>query len=125
VARKLVTIAWLMLKNNEQYRYAVAKRVHKKFTGLRSTATGELTRSKRGSAAKDLPAAYIKHGLPPVRRFDELPAGERQMLRDRRLEPAVRELHARPVHFLYIPHRCTQLRHGILEALLWRPMSDQ
>ncbi len=97
VARKLVTIAWLMLKNNEPYRYAVANRVHKKFTRLRFTATGELTRSKRGSAPKDLPAAYVKHGLPPVRRFDELPAGERQMLRDRGLEPAVRELHAQPV----------------------------
>ena len=96
VARKLVTIAYLMLKNNEPYRYAVARRVHEKFTGLGSTATGKPTRSKPGSAPRDLPAACAKHGLPPVRRFDELPAGERRMLHDRGLEPAVRELHAQP-----------------------------
>ena len=96
VARKLVTIAYLMLKNNEPYRYAVAKRVHEKFTGLGTAATGKPARSKPGSAPRDLPAACAKHGLPPVRRFDELPAGEQRMLRDRELEPTVRELHAQP-----------------------------
>jgi transposase len=96
VARKLVTIAYLMLKNNEPYRYAVTKRVHEKFTTLRSNTTGKVTRTKRGSAPKDLPAACAVHGLPPVRRFNELPAGEQQMLRDRDLEPAVRALHAQP-----------------------------
>lgn len=96
VARKLVTIAYLMLKNNEPYRYAQAKRVHEKFTGLQSAATGKVARGKPGSAPVDLPAACAKHGLPPVRRFDELPAGERRILKDRGLEPAVRALHAQP-----------------------------
>jgi hypothetical protein len=96
VARKRVTIAYLMLKSNEPYRYAVCKRVHQKFTGLRSAATGKIKRGKPGSAPKDLPAACARHGLPPVRRFEELPAGERRMLHERGLEPAVRELHGQP-----------------------------
>ena len=96
VARKLVCIAYQMLKNNEPYRYAVTKRVHEKFTSLQATATGQPVRSKRGSVPTDLPAACVKHGLPPVHRFEELPAGERRMLHDRGLEPAVRELHAQP-----------------------------
>jgi transposase len=96
VARKLVTIAYLMLKNNEPYRYAVVKRVHQKFTGLRSTVAGKPTRAKPGNVPKDLSEACATHGLPPIRRFDELPAGERRVLRERGLEPAVRELHAQP-----------------------------
>lgn len=96
VARKRVTIAYLMLKNNEPYRYAVCKRVHEKFTSLQSTATGKAVRSKRGSVPTDLPAAYAKHGLPPVRRFEDLPGGERRMLQERGLEPAARELRAQP-----------------------------
>ena len=99
VARKLVTIAYLMLKKNEPYRYAVSKRVHEKFTGLRSVATGRTARGKPGSMPKDLPAACERHGLPPVRRFEQLPAGERRMLAERDLEPAVRELHAQPGRF--------------------------
>ena len=92
----MVTIAYLMLKNNEPYRYAVAKRVHEKFTGLRTVAAGKPTRSKPGSVPKDLAAACATHGLPPIRRFDELPAGERRVLREGGLEETVREMHAQP-----------------------------
>jgi hypothetical protein len=96
VARKLVTIAYLMLKSNEPYRYAITKCVHEKFTGLRSVATGKPMRGKPGSVPKNLPAACERHGLPSVRRFDQLPAGERRMLQERGLERDVRELHAQP-----------------------------
>ena len=94
VARKLVTIAYLMLKNNEPYWYAVAKRVHEKFTGLRSAATGKVARGKPGSVPTDLPATCAKHGLPAVRRFDDLPAGERRMLHDRGLAGGARAARA-------------------------------
>jgi transposase len=96
VARKLVTIAWLMLKNNEPYRYAVVEQVHRKFRGLRSVATGGKAAPRAGRAAsqpRDLPEACQRYRLPPVRRFDELPAGEQRMLQGRRLERAVRKLH--------------------------------
>jgi len=76
VARKLVTIAYLMLKNNEPDRYAVAKRVHEKFTGLKFTATGKSGRLKSCDVPRDLPAACATHALPPVRHFDGLAAGE-------------------------------------------------
>jgi transposase len=94
VARKVVTIAYLMLKNNEPYRYAVVDRTHKKFTSLRSSVQATSVKRKRRSAPTDLPSAYSLHGLPAVRRFDELPAGERRMLHERGLEPAIRVLHA-------------------------------
>jgi len=70
--------------------------VHEKFTGLRSAATGKVALGKPGSAPADLPATCDRYGLPPVRRFGELPAGERRMLNDHGLEPAVRTLHAQP-----------------------------
>ena len=51
-ARKLVSIAWHMLKHNEPYRYAQPTTVQAKFDRLRLPATGK--RRKTGSA-KGLP----------------------------------------------------------------------
>jgi transposase len=47
-ARKLVVIAWHMLKANEPYRYAQPQTVEYKLEQLRVTATGE--KRKRGYA---------------------------------------------------------------------------
>jgi len=49
VARKLVTIAWHMLKNNEPYRYAQPKTVAAKLSRLRVRATG---RKNKGGLPK-------------------------------------------------------------------------
>lgn len=44
-----VRVAYLMLKNNEPYRYAVAKWVHEKFTGLKSVVRGKCNRLSRAT----------------------------------------------------------------------------
>ena len=56
-ARKLVTIAWHMLRNNEPYRYAQPTTLAAKFSRLRIRVTGQ---RKRGGTAKGAPrpAAY-------------------------------------------------------------------
>ena len=44
-ARKLITIAWHMLMNNEPYRYAQPKTMEAKFSRLRIRATGRKTKA--------------------------------------------------------------------------------
>jgi hypothetical protein len=51
-ARKLITIAWHMLKNNEPYRYAQPKTVQAKMSRLRILATGK---RKKGGLPKGSP----------------------------------------------------------------------
>lgn len=100
VARKLVAVAWLMLKHGEPYRYARPERMATKFAQLRSKYR------PRGSQAPALPDAglrtaaraglssvYTGAGLPPVTRPDELPAGERRMLAERQLTGFVEQLY--------------------------------
>jgi transposase len=91
-ARKLVTIAWHMLKNNEPYRYAIPYSTEKKLARLRVVATGEQRRRgpKKGVALSDaygtgkrtktipsLDTIYEREGLPPTA---PLPRGEMEML---------------------------------------------
>ena len=91
-ARKLVTIAWHMLKNKEPYRYAQPKTVEAKLSRLRIRATG---RKKKGGtprgqqrpahygsgvrtrAVPALDTVYASEQLPPL---PPLPAGEQSML---------------------------------------------
>jgi len=80
-ARKLVVIAWHMLKNNQPYRYAQPKNTATKLARLRVQATGK----RRGSGqtkgrsrpasygsgqwtrrTKALPAVYAEEGLPSL-----------------------------------------------------------
>jgi len=94
-ARKLVVIAWHMLKANEPYRYAHPQTVEYKLEQLRVTATGE--KRKRGYATgTPRPATYgsgqrvqrvrslgqvcERAALPPPMSVDHLPAGEVRML---------------------------------------------
>jgi transposase len=104
-ARKLVLIAWHMLKNNEPYRYAQPKTVQAKLGKLRVAATGRKRRGGNpkgaprpqtygsGRRTKAIPAldeAYAAEQLPPTR---PLSPGERRVLRDSGLEPFVRDIH--------------------------------
>lgn len=91
-ARKLVTIAWHMLTNNEPYRYAIPSAGQAKFDRLRIRATGH---KRQGGIAKgfprpaaygsgkptraipSLPEVYQDAGLPPIR---ALSPGEHKML---------------------------------------------
>ena len=91
-ARKLVTIAWHMLKNNEPYRYALPAATEEKLRKLRVLATGErrktgppkgqpapapLAPGVRSKTVKGLPAVYASENLPAL---PELKAAERRVL---------------------------------------------
>lgn len=90
-ARKLVTIAWHMLKNNEPYRYAQPKTVEAKYSRLRVRVTGKKKpggskgqkrpatygTGKRTRAVPALDRIYHSEGLPAL---PELPTGEKAML---------------------------------------------
>jgi transposase len=94
-ARKLVTIAWLMLKNNEPYRYANPTTTQQKLSRLRVTVTGQHRQAERrgrrpgvkngvNPATRLMPslgAICEQEGLPPVHGFEQLPAGEQRVLR--------------------------------------------
>lgn len=95
-ARKLVTIAWHMLKNNEPYRYAVSSTLEAKLARLRIRVTGQKRKGGnpkgaprnpqygkgRTRAVPALNALYEKEQLPPL----APPApGEVRMLEDQRL----------------------------------------
>ena len=95
-ARKLVTIAWHMLKNNEPYRYALPRATETKLSRVRVAAgqrkkTGPAAGTpaqKRSSKPKQptrlvhgLPELYASEGLPPL----APPPGELKMLEARSL----------------------------------------
>ena len=95
VARKLVTIAYLMMRNNETYRYALPQATDRKLARVRYASTGVRRKADRAAAAKPAvpagesagrpglwctrspPEVYRDDGLPPAKTMDELPAGER------------------------------------------------
>jgi transposase len=77
-ARKLVMIAWHMIRNNEPYRYATPRSTESKLSGFRIRATGEVRKSGRakgtkstaklpggGRTIKALDDVYAREGLPP------------------------------------------------------------
>jgi transposase len=101
VARKLVTIAYLMLKNNEPYRYAKPALMREKFAKLQGVgrgATGPGRRPRCTKAGSDLVDVYRAAELPPVSAPEGLPAGERRMLAERGLEPFVKGLYEAARH---------------------------
>jgi transposase len=96
-ARKLVVIAWHMLKHNEPYRYALPAPTRAKLSGLRIKATGErrptgagkgVPRSENYGTGRgvrrvpSLPEVYRTERLPVPTAPEELPAGEQRMLRE-------------------------------------------
>jgi hypothetical protein len=84
-ARKLVTIAYLMLKNNEPYRYAKIDVIKKKLVKCRGktqpapkiTAQVETSPPTAGSELIDL---YRLHGLPACQSPSEWSPGEQRAL---------------------------------------------
>ena len=83
-ARKLVTIAYLMLKNNEPYRYAKLAVVKDKFTDCRRKAQKTAPKQNKKSAkpleGSPLNNLYREHGLPTCQSPKEWSAGERRAL---------------------------------------------
>lgn len=100
VARKLVTIAFLMLKNNEPYRYAKPKLMAEKFTALERAASGKTPKSRKRKpgptvqARAGLAAVYVNAGLPKVTSPNELPEGEQRVLKEQKLNTFVEELYS-------------------------------
>lgn len=92
-ARKLVTIAFLMLKHQEPYRYAKPELMRKKFRELHHTATGERLPPQRTKRPRGLADIYRDLGLPDIAAPAALPKGERTMLEKRKLTAWVDELH--------------------------------
>jgi transposase len=107
-ARKMATIAFLMLKNNEPYRYAMPLPTRGKLARLRIAATGERKYAKPSLGKKGRPAnygskvhqvrwpglaeVYATEGLPPLATIDALAAGERQLLDRESLTETVRKM---------------------------------
>lgn len=104
-ARKLVTIAWHMLNNNEPYRYAQPKTVQAKLSRLRILATGKKKSgghpkgSKRpasygtGRSTKAVPSLdslYAEEQLPAL---PALQPGEQAMLEQQQLSDYVKSIH--------------------------------
>ena len=94
-ARKLVVIAWHMLKQNEPYRYAQPAATEAKLSRLRVRATGRRRKTgpakgsapaanqgtgKRSRGVRSLPEVYQAEGLPAARGPERLPAGEKGAL---------------------------------------------
>lgn len=107
-ARKLVTIAVLMLKHNEPYRYAQPKTVAAKLARLRVRAGGKKRKggTPRGSGrhpnygtgknerrTPGLAQVCQSEGLPAPTPLDQLPPGERRMLQETGTLEAVEQLH--------------------------------
>lgn len=94
-ARKLVTIAWLMLKNNEPYRYANPTSTQQKLSRLRIAVTGEHRRAEHKGRRPGVkngahpPSRLVpsigtvceQEGLPPTHGFEQLPVGEQRVLK--------------------------------------------
>ncbi len=94
-ARKLVGIAWLMLKNNEPYRYANPATTQQKLSRLRVAVTGKIRKPehkgrrpgvKNGAnppsrLVPSLERVCRQEGLPPVHGFEQLPVAEQRVLK--------------------------------------------
>ena len=99
-ARKLVTIAFLMLKHNEPYRYALPEPTQRKLADLdrrvgarkrRYERVEGLSRQHREPGTRvrnirSLPQVYEREGLPAAREPMHLPRGERRMLNEHGVE---------------------------------------
>jgi transposase len=102
-ARKMVTIAWHMLKNKEPYRYATPRCTDEKLASLRVRATGEKRKSGPSKGSKrvaklgsgksrtipSLDEVYDRQGLPGRQPLTE---GEKRTVRESGTEPYVASL---------------------------------
>jgi len=100
-ARKLVTIAFLMLKNNEPYRYAKLDVVKGKFTECRRKSQKTASKRNRKTAASleesPLNDLYRQHGLPACQSPSEWSTGERRALAAADISTFAEDVHARPI----------------------------
>ncbi|MBN9118807.1 MAG: IS110 family transposase [Planctomycetes bacterium] len=103
VARKLVTIAFLMLKNDEPYRYAKPDTVRAKLSAVRRKAGASAPKKAGKSAASAEPiagrlnATYRRSALPAAKNPEQWSAGEHRALAAAGVAAFAHEVHAEPV----------------------------
>ena len=103
-ARKLVMIAWHMLRDNQPYRYSLPKAAQAKFDRLRIRATGEKKKGGNpkgagrpaaygsGNPTRAIPSldqVYAANGLPPIA---EPKPGEQAMIARQQLSEVAAQL---------------------------------
>ena len=92
VARKLVTIAFLMLKNNEPYRYARPELMREKLSKLKLLP--KRPAAKPGSPKPGLADIYRDAKLSRAWVPNQLPKGEARMLEEHELRQFVQDLYS-------------------------------
>src|SRR5206468_3200829 len=103
VARKLVTIAFLMLKNDEPYRYAKPDTVRTKLNEVRRKAGEPAPKKKAGKTTGSEPIAgrlnetYRRSALPAAKNPEQWSAGENRALAAAGVTAFAREVHTEPV----------------------------
>jgi hypothetical protein len=102
-ARKLVTIAYLMLKNNEPYRYAQPERVQVKLRHVERAAEGAgepvetaPARGREPEPRDRLNRTYTRAGLPVANAPEDWSAGERRALEAAGVKGFAEAVHAPP-----------------------------
>ena len=100
-ARKLVTIAFLMLKNNEPYRYAIPGNTRGKLRKLQKSAelleAGSETQNhtnEQEEPADILNRVYARRGLPQSQGPDQWSAGEKRALQEAGVKVFADSVHA-------------------------------
>jgi hypothetical protein len=106
-ARKMATIAWYMLKNNEPYRYAQPIPTHSKLRNIRIVSTNQRRKSGPPKGALSTPAlaaglksirisslkeVLASEGLPSILAPDQLPKGEKRFLKEANLDDFVSQI---------------------------------
>jgi transposase len=103
VARKLVTIAFLSIKNDEPYRYAKPETVRTKLNEVRRKAGASAPKKKPGKSANTEPATgrlnatYRRAALPVAKGPEQWSAGEHRALVEAGVVAFACEVHAEPV----------------------------
>jgi hypothetical protein len=100
-ARKLATIAFLILKHREPYRYADPQQVKEKLAKVRRLGGGPKRKRGRtpqpvtsdGPAVSCLNRVYAAEGLPAAQTPDQLRPGERRVVATSGVEEFVRAVH--------------------------------
>ena len=102
-AWKLVTIAFLMLKNNEPYRYAIPDNTGRKLRLLQKAAEllEEGSENQNRTNEQDEPAdilnrVYARKGLPQSQGPDQWNAGEERALQEAGVKEFADSVHAQP-----------------------------
>ena len=102
-ARKLVTIAFLMLKNNEPYRYAIPgntraklRQVQKAAESLEEGSEIQERANERDEPKDILNRIYARRGLPQSQGPEQWSAGEKRALQEAGVQEFADSVHASP-----------------------------